>query len=119
MITWFGFKSRAAIRLFQSRFSAYWSARRAGVRHEDALIAVGKRAEILRAFTEASAQMLPVASRSEQESAELKMLVWLIFCAECGEPRTPAARNRLQFSMEESFALVEVRARLDAIGSRT
>jgi hypothetical protein len=88
VITWFGFKSRAAVRLFESRFAAYWSARIAGLRHEDALAAVDKGATI---------RQVPSASRSEQEALELKALVW---------------------SMEESFAVVEVRARLSAIGSR-
>ena len=110
MITWFGFKSRAAARLFESRFAAYWSARVAGLRHEDALVAVDSGATILQ---------VPSASRSEQEGLELKALVWSIYCKEYGEPPTAKAGDRLQRAMEESFAVVEVRARLSAIGSRT
>ena len=107
-----------AVGLFQSNFSVYWSARRAGSCHEDALAAVaGDR--VLHSFGEAPALMSPAAPRSEQEAAELKTLVWLIFCNESGEPRTAAARKKLLQSMEECFAVVEVRARLAAIGQTT
>jgi len=108
LIGWF--RSRRAVRLFRSRFDAYWSARRTGMRHEDALTAVGKRERTL--------DVSPGASRSEQESAELKALVWSIYCEEYGEPPTAKAQEKLRLAMEESFAVVEVRARLDAIGQR-
>jgi len=62
--------------------------------------------------------MSPATKRNDQESAEVKALVWLIFCNESGQPRTPDARRKMTLQMEESFARVEVRERLAAIGTR-
>jgi hypothetical protein len=78
--------------------------------HEDALAAVAPDAELVQDRT---------GSGSEREALELKTVVWSIYCKECGEPRTARSREKLRRSMDESFAVVEVRARLDAIGSRT
>lgn len=108
MIGWL--RSRRAARFFRSRFDAYWSARVAGSRHEDALITAGQREKIPEAT--------PGATRSQREAAELKAVVWVIYCEECGEPPTAQAKKKLLLVMEESFAVVEVRARLDAIGTR-
>jgi hypothetical protein len=104
-------RSRRAARFFRSRFDGYWSARVAGSRHEDALVTTGQRENTPEARTG--------ATRSEREAAELKALVWGIYCEECGEPPTAKAKKKLLLVMEESFAVVELRARLDAIGTRT
>jgi hypothetical protein len=103
-------RSRRAARLFHSRFDAYWSSRVAGLRHEDALRSIGNG--------ETTLPESPGASRSERESLELKALVWTICCKEFGEPPTAKAREKLLSAMEKSFAVVEVRARLGAIGTR-
>ena len=62
--------------------------------------------------------MSPATKRSDQESAELKAVVWLIFCNESGQPRTGDVQRKMTLLMEESFARVEVRERLAAIGTR-
>jgi hypothetical protein len=101
-------RSRRAAQVFRSRFDAYWSSRVAGARHEDALLSVGQSEKTLPAR--------PGASRSEQESAQVKALVWSIYCKEYGDPATEKTRKKLLRAMEESFEVVEVRARLSAIG---
>jgi len=115
LFSWFGLPSRRAARLFQSRFAAYWSARRARVCHEDALLSV---ANSRRLVDEALAHTNRAPTRSEQEAAELKALVWLIFCHESGQPPTADAQRKMTLLMEECFARVEVRARLASIGQK-
>jgi len=102
-------------RFFDSSFAAYWSARRAGASHEDALLSVAHSRSFL---DEALASMGPATKRSDQESAEVKALVWLIACNESGRPRTADAHRKMTRQLEESFARVEVRERLAAIGTR-